>query len=169
MWYDSNLRRESRRRDRLRKAFLRTKTVSAEKQYKQQRNRVNNLKKQAKELFYANINENLDELKTTDSKMYWKTIHMLIKNERSANTMPPLRDRDNNFNLSYDCFEKAGIRLRDSRRKFESNHILSSVRIVTSLVGIHSLAIVRKTLVKFKDRLRKTFLGTKKSLKIPKG
>ncbi|CAB9543087.1 hypothetical protein BROOK1789C_685, partial [Bathymodiolus brooksi thiotrophic gill symbiont] len=33
----------------------------------------------------------------------------LIKNERSANTMPPLRDRDNNFNLSYDCFEKAGI------------------------------------------------------------
>ena len=81
MWFDSNLRRESRRRDRLRKAFLRTKTVSAEKQYKQQRNRVNNLKKQAKELFYANINENLDELKTADSKMYWKTIHMLLKNK----------------------------------------------------------------------------------------
>jgi hypothetical protein len=60
-------------------------------------NRVNNLKKQAKELFYANINENLDELKTTDSKMYWKTIHMLIKNERSVNNMPPLRDRDDNF------------------------------------------------------------------------
>ena len=34
---------------------------------------------------------------------------MLIKNERSANTMPPLRDRDNKFNLSYDCFEKADI------------------------------------------------------------
>ncbi len=34
---------------------------------------------------------------------------MLIKNERSANTMPPLRDHDNNFNLSYDCFEKADI------------------------------------------------------------
>ena len=44
MWFDSNLRRESRRRDRLRKAFLRTKTVSVEKQYKKQRNRVNNLK-----------------------------------------------------------------------------------------------------------------------------
>jgi hypothetical protein len=41
--------------------------------------------------------------------MHWKTIHMLIKNERSVNTMPPLRDRDNNFNLSYDCFEKAGF------------------------------------------------------------
>ena len=34
---------------------------------------------------------------------------MLIKNERSANTMPPLRDRDNNLSLSYDCFEKADI------------------------------------------------------------
>jgi hypothetical protein len=34
---------------------------------------------------------------------------MLIENERSANTMPPLRDRDNNLSLSYDCFEKADI------------------------------------------------------------
>ena len=41
--------------------------------------------------------------------MYWKTIHMLIKNKCSANTIPPLIDRDNNFNLSYNCFEKAGI------------------------------------------------------------
>ena len=41
--------------------------------------------------------------------MHWKTIHMLIKNERSVNTMPPLRDRDNNLSLSYDCFENADI------------------------------------------------------------
>jgi hypothetical protein len=34
----------------------------------------------------------------------WKTIYMLIENERFANTMPSLRDRDNNFSLSYDCF-----------------------------------------------------------------
>jgi hypothetical protein len=31
------------------------------------------------------------------------------KNERSANIMPPLRDRDDNFILSYDYFEKANI------------------------------------------------------------
>jgi hypothetical protein len=101
------LRKESRRRGRLRKPLLRTKTVSSEKTVQKQHNRVNNLKKKANELFYANINEILDELKTTDSKMYWKTIHMLIENERSVNTMPPLRDRDNNLSLSYDCFEKA--------------------------------------------------------------
>jgi hypothetical protein len=96
-------------------------TISAEKQYTQQCNRVNNFKKQAKELCYANITENLDEFKTTDSKMYWKTIHMLVKNERSANTMPPLRDRDNNFNLSYDCFEKAGILNRHFNLNFYCN------------------------------------------------
>ena len=89
------------------KLFFRAKTVSAEKYYKKQQHRVNNLKKQANELFYANINENLDELNTTDSKMYWKTIHML--NECSANTMPPLRDRANYFNSSYHCFEKAAL------------------------------------------------------------
>jgi hypothetical protein len=39
--------------------------------FKQQRNRVNNLKKQLKEKFYTNINENLNELKT--QKYLFKT------------------------------------------------------------------------------------------------
>jgi 6-pyruvoyl-tetrahydropterin synthase len=42
--------------------------------------KFNNLKKQAKQRFYDNINEHLDDLKTVNSKMYWKTIHMLLKN-----------------------------------------------------------------------------------------
>jgi hypothetical protein len=55
-------------------------------------------------------NEKNSNLRMRPCKMYWKTIHMLIKkNERSANIMPPLRDRDDNFNLSYDYFEKANI------------------------------------------------------------
>ena len=64
------------------------------------------MKKQANELFYANINEILDELKTTDSKIYWKTINMLIENDRSVNTMPSLRDRDNNLSLTDDVLKK---------------------------------------------------------------
>jgi hypothetical protein len=35
-------------------------------------------KKQAKQRFYDNINEHLDDHKTVNSKMYWKTIHMLL-------------------------------------------------------------------------------------------
>ena len=45
VWFDSNLRREIRIRDRFRKTFLRVKSVLTESKYKQQRNKVNNLKK----------------------------------------------------------------------------------------------------------------------------
>ena len=51
VWFDSNLRRESRKRDRLRQIFFRTKTETAEKKFKTQRNKFNNLKKQAKQRF----------------------------------------------------------------------------------------------------------------------
>ncbi|CAG2218210.1 unnamed protein product [Mytilus edulis] len=52
VWYDSNLRRETRKRDRLRNIFIRSNSASAEKKFKQQRNKVNNLKKQAKKIFF---------------------------------------------------------------------------------------------------------------------
>jgi hypothetical protein len=54
--------------------------------------KFNNLKKQAKQRFYDNISEHLDDLKTVNSKIYWKTIHMLLKNDRSTNELPPLHD-----------------------------------------------------------------------------
>jgi phage pi2 protein 07 len=43
----------------------------------------------AKKKFYANINENLDELKSANGKLYWKTMNMLIKNENSSNETHP--------------------------------------------------------------------------------
>jgi hypothetical protein len=56
--------------------------------------------------FYANINENLDELKSANGKLYWKTMNMLIKNENSSNETPPLLDPQNDFKLSYESIEK---------------------------------------------------------------
>jgi hypothetical protein len=44
-WFDSTLRREIRICDRFRKTFLNVKSVLTESKYKQQRNKVNNLKK----------------------------------------------------------------------------------------------------------------------------
>jgi hypothetical protein len=42
--------------------------------YKRQRNLVNNKKKQAKEKFYANVNNNLiSDLKAVNGKLYYKT------------------------------------------------------------------------------------------------
>jgi hypothetical protein len=73
------------------------KSEITETKYKQQRNKVKNVKKQAKKKSYANINENLDELKSANGKLYWKTMNMLIKNENSSNDTPPLSDPQNDF------------------------------------------------------------------------
>ena len=44
-WISSELKKEIRKRDRLRPKFLRLKTLSTEQKYKSQRNKVNNIKK----------------------------------------------------------------------------------------------------------------------------
>ena len=41
--------------------------------------------------------------------MYWKTIQMLLKNDRSTNELPPLHDPFNNFNLAYDATQKSNV------------------------------------------------------------
>jgi hypothetical protein len=58
VWFDTTLRRVIRIRDRFRKTVLKVKSVLTETKYKQQRNKVNILKKQAKKKLYGNINEN---------------------------------------------------------------------------------------------------------------
>ena len=56
VWFNSELRREIRKRDRLRKLARRSNSDSNINKYKKQRNHVNNLKKHAKEQFYFNVN-----------------------------------------------------------------------------------------------------------------
>jgi hypothetical protein len=56
---DSILRKEIRKRDRLRKKYILLKNDSSKEMYKRERHLVNNKKKQAKEKFYANVNDNL--------------------------------------------------------------------------------------------------------------
>ncbi|CAG2201826.1 unnamed protein product [Mytilus edulis] len=109
IWYNSNLRREMRKRDRFRKVFLRLKTSFAELKFKQQRNKVNNMKKQAKKHFYASLNENLDEIKQANPKQYWKIINMHIKSDRPVRDVPPLKDPNQNYNLAYESSEKSEI------------------------------------------------------------
>jgi hypothetical protein len=89
IWFDSILRKEIRKRDRLRKKYLLIKNDSSKEMYKRQRNLVNNKKKQAKEKFYANVNDNLSDLKTVNSKLYYKIISMLLKSERPSNDVTP--------------------------------------------------------------------------------
>jgi hypothetical protein len=63
MWMTSEIRKEIRIRDRVRKKYIKDKRGTNERKYKNQRNKVNNLKKSAKENFYVSINESLSEIK----------------------------------------------------------------------------------------------------------
>lgn len=109
IWMTSEVRREIRIRDRLRKKYLKCKSEYNHGKYKNQRNRVNNLKKQAKVNFFVSINESLSELKSTNSRQYWKTIKMLIKGENSTSELPPLRKPDSQRETAFDNNDKSNL------------------------------------------------------------
>ena len=89
-WFDSELRREIRIRDRLRKKARKTNSYRDVSKYKTQRNRVNNLKKSAKENFYANLDGLLATQLEKNSTNYWKLLRCLIKDSGSSTFIPPL-------------------------------------------------------------------------------
>ena len=51
----------------------------------------------------------MNELKTINSKTYWKTINTLLKGESPLNDIPPIQDPKHNYCLSYEGKEKAGV------------------------------------------------------------
>jgi hypothetical protein len=51
----------------------------------------------------------LNELKTINSKTYWKTINTLPKGESTMNDIPPIQDPKNDYCLSYEGKEKADV------------------------------------------------------------
>ena len=54
-WYDSEIRRNSSKRDRIRKTAVKSGSLNDWNKYKYYRNKVNNLKKHAKASFYHNL------------------------------------------------------------------------------------------------------------------
>ena len=90
-WFTSELRREIRKRDRLRKSAIKSKKDVDILKYKRQRNRVNNLKKLAKENFEKKL-DNIILDNTTNSKTYWKIMKMLIKSNKGTSSVPPLKN-----------------------------------------------------------------------------
>jgi hypothetical protein len=90
-WFNSELRRETRKRDHIRKTAKKYNKQSDIDKYKKQKNKVNNLKKTAKEHFEQNLDtlilENISNLKT-----YWKITKMLIKSNKGYSNIPPLQN-----------------------------------------------------------------------------
>ncbi len=93
-WFNSDLRRETRRRDRLRKLARNSKKEKYIIAYRKQRNKVNNMKYHAKEVFYSNLEEVISGSFADNKTNYWKILRYLIRQCGSTNCIPPLRKLD---------------------------------------------------------------------------
>ena len=90
-WFNSELRREIRKRDRIRKITKKFNKQSDIDKYKKQRNKVNNLKKTAKEHFEQNLDTLILE-NISNPKTYWKIMKMLNKSNKGYSNIPPLQN-----------------------------------------------------------------------------
>ena len=69
-WYDSEIRRRSRKRDRLKTKAAKSGKQTDRTNYKHERNKVNNLIKHAKEVFFNNIEGLLFESYRSNKRNY---------------------------------------------------------------------------------------------------
>ena len=110
-WFSHELRKEIRIRDRLRKKVLKFNRATDIGKYKKQRNKVNNMKKIAKEKFENNLDNVLLE-NAGSSKSYWKIMKLLIKSNKGSNSLPPLLnilDEDTRDEFIYEDNEKCEL------------------------------------------------------------
>ena len=89
-WYDPELRRFTNYRNRQRKIAMRLKTDISWNKYKKLRNKVKNLKKFAKKIFYKQTESNLENDSANNNMNYWRTLKDLMKNFKSVDAIPAL-------------------------------------------------------------------------------
>ena len=107
-WFNSDIRKEIRIRDRLHKLARRKNSTIHVQRYKAQRNKVNNMLKYAREQFFLSADEIVDSYSKNDPKSYWSLIRKLIKGTGSNFTIPPLLDTETNM-FAYTDNEKANV------------------------------------------------------------
>ena len=107
VWFNSDLRREIRKRNRFHSIAKRTKKDSDINNFKKQRNHVNNLKKYTKEQFFSNVSILLDDFSNTNTKSYWSLIKKLVKGIGDSTLIGQLKN--DKGDLVSDDFEKARL------------------------------------------------------------
>ena len=78
-WYDSEIRSLSRKRDRLKRKFKKSSNLNILARYKFYRNKVNNLKRHAKEQFYNNLELSISDFHSNDKKQFGRLYATLLK------------------------------------------------------------------------------------------
>ena len=93
-WYDSEIRKHTRKRDRQKAKAVRTSLQNNWIKHKNLRNKVNNLKKHAKETFNNNLEFSLMSSFCNNKNDFWKIVkHFTSKND-SVSSIPPLCTTD---------------------------------------------------------------------------
>ena len=89
-WYDSEIRRLSRKRDRLKRKFKKSSNLNILARYKFYRNKVNNLKRHAKEQFYNNLELSISDFHSNYKKQFLKVIRHFVKGNCTSSSIQPL-------------------------------------------------------------------------------
>ena len=89
-WYDSEIRRVSSKRDRLKRKSNTSGNPNILARYKIFRNKVNNLKRHAKEQFYNNLELSIYDFHSNDKKQFWKVIRHFVKGDCTSSSIPSL-------------------------------------------------------------------------------
>jgi hypothetical protein len=78
-WFDSKLRKFCRIRERLKHMAMKSGKVNDFKKYKDMRNKVNNMKKYAKQSFFSSLEVTLEHLRSNDKRDFGKSSNTLLK------------------------------------------------------------------------------------------
>ena len=89
-WYDTEIRKNSRKRDRLISIAFKSNRPTDWRNFKKVRNKVNNLKRHAKERFYNNLELNLTESFSNNKKDFWRLTRYFVKKNTALCSIPPL-------------------------------------------------------------------------------
>ncbi len=100
-WYNSEIRRTTKQRDKARKKAIETGGIDDWNKYKSFRNKVNNMKKYARESFYNDIEFNITDAFSNDKKYFWKLIRYFVKENKACNNIPILKANIGNIEHLY--------------------------------------------------------------------
>ena len=94
-WYDSVIRRLSRKRDIQKKNVTKRGLLTDWEKYKFLRNKVNNLKRFAKQRYFSQLDEFLSDSPVDNPQKYWKYLRLKVNANKKSDQTPILKSFEN--------------------------------------------------------------------------
>ena len=107
-WFNSEIRKQIRTRNRVHKLARRNQSNQSLQKYKSQRNKVNNMIKYAREQFFLSANELVHYLQSKNSKSYWIFVKRMMKGTGNNYTISSLYN-GSSVELVYEDKAKADL------------------------------------------------------------